>query len=198
MPAVPESSQPAALENVVRGAIFALLAVPVGVILWVVIWSLGVVSAIVAFVVAAGAAWLYRRGSGGRVSLSGALVISGVVLGTLLASFYFGIVSDWIRAVVEQTGLSPIQALAAPAFWPSFNSVFGELLKADLPSLGIALLFGVLGAFSVLRRAFASARAQSAPVPLEPLFPRPAQKSADEQEQPTADQQEQPTTDPKG
>jgi hypothetical protein len=167
------------LENVVRGTIFALLAVPVGVILWVVIWSLGVVSAIVAFVVAAGAAWLYSKGSGGRVSVTGALVISGVVLVTLIVSFYFGLVSDWIRAVAEQTGLNPIQALAAPAFWPSFNSVFGQLLKADLPSLGLALLFGVFGAFSVLRRAFASARAQSTPIPLKPLFLHPEEPKAD-------------------
>ncbi|TXN30331.1 hypothetical protein [Lacisediminihabitans profunda] len=178
-PALPESTQPAVLENVVRGTIFALLAVPVGVILWVVIWNLGVVSAIVAFVVAAAAAWLYRKGSGGRVSFTGALVISGVVLATLLLSFYFGLVSDWVRAVVEQTRLNPIQALTDPGFWPSFNSVFGELLKSELPSLGLALLFGLLGAFTVLRRAFASARAQSTPVPLEPLFPRPEPPRAD-------------------
>lgn len=155
-----------------------MLAVPAGVILWVVIWSLGVVSAIVAFVVAAGAAWLYRKGSGGRVSFAGALVISGVVLVTLLVSFYFGLVADWTRAVVEQTGLNPIQALSAPAFWPSFNSVFGQLLKADLPSLGLALLFGVFGAFSVLRRTFSAAHAQSTPITHEPLFPRPEEPKA--------------------
>ncbi len=145
-------------ENLVRGTLFALIAVPVGVALWVLIWSFGFVSSLVAFAIAAAAAWLYRKGSGGRVSTRGALLISGVVLVALLLSFYFGLVTDYVRALADQTGLTWIQAFTHPLFWSAFNGDFGSLLNANLANLGIALAFGVLGAFSVLRRAFVAAK----------------------------------------
>ncbi|MCU1523963.1 MAG: hypothetical protein JWO18_857 [Microbacteriaceae bacterium] len=163
-------------ENLVRGTLFALVAVPVGVVLWVVIWSFGFVSAIVAFAIAASAAWLYRRGSGGRVSTRGALLISGVVLFTLLLSFYIGLVTDYVRAVAEQTGLTWSEAFTHPLFWTAFNEDFGALLNDNLLNLGLALLFGVFGAFSVLRRAFVGAKslpAGTAPATQDPFFPAP-------------------------
>ena len=163
-------------ENIVKGLLFALIAVPLGVVLWVVIWSFGFVSAIVAFAVAAAAAWLYRKGSGGRVSTKGAFLISGVVLVTLLLSFYAGLVTDFMRAAAEELGLSWIQALQHPFFWPIFNENFGAILNENLPNLIFALLFGVLGAFSVLRRAFTDTKREAKGISLvanDPVVPAP-------------------------
>lgn len=153
----PSESAPGALpENVVRGGLFAAVAVPVGIVLWVIIWSIGFVSSLVAFAVAAFAAWLYRKGSGGLVSKVGALVIAGIVLGTILLSFYFGLVFDYAKYAGEQLNLNPFAAVLDPLFWPNFNADFGMLLNGNLLNLALALAFGTLGAFSVIRRAYRS------------------------------------------
>jgi hypothetical protein len=172
-------------ENVIRGTLFTLVAVPAGIVLWVVIWSFGFVSALVAFAIAVAATWLYRKGSGGRVSKKGAMLISGVVLVTLLLSFYFGLVTDYVRAVSDQTALTWIQVFTHPLFWSSFNEEFGPMLNDNIPNLLMALAFGVLGAFTTLRRVFASAktpesraalppRSWFAAPPAPPIAPQPA------------------------
>ena len=51
-------------ENVGRGVLFSLLAIPVGVAAAVLIWQLGFIASITSFAIAAGAAWLYTRGAG--------------------------------------------------------------------------------------------------------------------------------------
>ncbi|MET4780401.1 hypothetical protein [Glaciihabitans sp. UYNi722] len=160
-------------ENLVRGTLFALLAVPIGVVLWVVIWSFGFVSAIAAFAVAAAAAWLYRKGSGGRVSTKGAVLISGVVLVTLLLSFYCGLVTDYVRAIADAADLTWIQAFTHPLFWTAFGEDFGALLTSNAVVLILSLALGVLGAFSVLRVAFATSKqpAGIAPMIQDPPFP---------------------------
>ncbi|MHC5797762.1 hypothetical protein ACVXZ4_16555 [Lacisediminihabitans sp. FW035] len=169
-PQSPEGAPTPLPENVVRGGIFALVAVPVGIVLWVVIWSIGIVSAIVAFAVAAFAAWLYRKGSGGLVSKVGALVIAAIVLGTILLSFYFGLVSDYAKFAGEQLGLNPFAAVLDPLFWPNFNADFGLLLNGNLLNLVFALALGTLGAFSVIRKAY---RSGSAPAPAAVAPPVP-------------------------
>ena len=58
-------------ERVLRGILFSLLIIPAGVLAWAIIWQLGFMSAIVAFGVAVGGAWLYRFGSGGRMGVVG-------------------------------------------------------------------------------------------------------------------------------
>jgi len=151
----PSESAPLPLpENVVRGGLFAAIAVSVGIVLWVIIWSIGIVSALVAFAVAAFAAWLYRKGSGGLISKVGALVIAGIVLGTILLSFYFGLVSDYAKYAGEQLGLTPFAAVLDPLFWPNFNADFGTLLNGNLLNLVFALALGTLGAFSAIRKAY--------------------------------------------
>jgi hypothetical protein len=151
-------------ENIVRGTLFALIVIPVGVALWAIIWSFGIVAAIVAFVVAYGAVWLYRKGSGGDITRAGAFISTAIVIVTLLLAFWVGLVVDYVRAVVDQVGISPMEALQSPAFWPAFNSDFAELVKINLPSFGFAILFGALGSFRVLRSAFRqAAQTQTSP-----------------------------------
>lgn len=158
-----ESHSPAT-ERVLRGTLLALLVVPVGVALWVVIWNLGYVSAIVAFLIALGAAFLYKLGAGGTISKRGALIVTGIVVIAVLLSFYAGMVSDYANFIAVEAGIGPFEALSLPMFWSAFNADLPLVIEAYLPDFGLALLFGALGAFSVLRSAFKSA-SEPAPQP---------------------------------
>ncbi|HLU28530.1 MAG TPA: hypothetical protein VKZ65_08835, partial [Glycomyces sp.] len=67
MTIMPERAEPQPV-NEVRGVLFALAIIPVGIILWGIVWSLGFISAIVGFAVAIGAMFLYKLGTGGRIT----------------------------------------------------------------------------------------------------------------------------------
>lgn len=154
------------LVNVARGTLFALLAVPVGVIVWVVLWNFGFIASIVAFAVAYLAMFLYRFGSGGFVGTAGAIRITIVTVGTLLLAFFGGIVSDVLGLWSDVTGESPVSGIVSPDFWAGFQAIMAEdgVASGYLPDFGLALLFGALGCFSVIRSAFRSGKA----VPVDP------------------------------
>jgi hypothetical protein len=143
-------------ENVARGALFSVIAIPVGVVLWTLIWSIGFVASIVAFAVAFAAVWLYTRGSGGLISRAGAWIVTGVVIVTLLLSFWVGMVVDYAH------GLGHLDYISQPGFFESFGQDFAGNFQQNLPSFGLALLFGALGSYQVIRRAFRTANATSA------------------------------------
>jgi hypothetical protein len=148
-------------ENVLRGTLFSLIAIPVGVVLWVAIWRFGFVASIVAFVIAFGAAWLYRAGSGGVISRIGALVIALVVTAGVLLSFWAGLVSDYAVYAADQLGTDPFTAMSNDVFWPAFAQDFPAIFGANGSSFAIAIVFGALGAFRIIARAFAEGRARS-------------------------------------
>jgi hypothetical protein len=151
-------------ENVARGTVFSLVVIPLGVIAWVVLWNFGFIASLVAFGVAFGAMTLYRIGSGGFLGFNGAVRGTIITVVTLLLAFFGGVVSDMITAWTDGTGGSAIESLVTPEFWTTFQMVLAEpgLVSSYLPDFGLALLFGALGCFSVLRSAF---RGGSAPAP---------------------------------
>ncbi|MET3810536.1 hypothetical protein [Arthrobacter sp. UYEF3] len=115
-------------ENTMRGTLFAVAVIPVGVGLWMILWKLGWMTSIVAFLTAAGAARLYLAGSmasgsmaSGSMSRRGARVVVAVTAATVLLSFLGGI---WLHLTTDFTG-----------------------------ALLMALLFGALGCFVSLRPA---------------------------------------------
>jgi hypothetical protein len=158
-PATPEAPR----EDVVRGALFALLAIPVGVIVWLLIWSIGFIASLVAFGVAVAALWLYRVGTRGAVSLVGALVVTAITAVTLLLAFFAGIVLDGVRSVSDATGLGWVEVVTAPEFWELFWGVLPDALPDYSLDFLIALGFGALGCFTVLRSAFAQAKQGTEP-----------------------------------
>ena len=151
-------------ENLVRGLLLSLIALPAGVLVFTLIWNLGFISAIVGFGVAFAAFFLYRHGSGGRVSLRGALVVTLVTVGTLIAAFIFANISDIATVYSQESGLSWFEVLASPGFLSlALEIIFSpEGLAAIGGDAAITLLFGVLGCFTVLRGAFKEARAAAA------------------------------------
>lgn len=161
-------------ENVQRGVVFALIALPAGVVAWDILWSFGFVASIVAFGVAYLAVRLYRFGSGGRVSRTGAIAVAVVTIGTLIIAFISGFAVEVIGLYSQQFGTSIPETLVAPRFW---SIVFSAMASPQaLPSLLLAALFGALGCFGTLRSAFLQTRAQptlaAAPI-ADPSVPAP-------------------------
>jgi hypothetical protein len=113
--------------------------------------SVGFISALVGFGVAFGAYFLYRLGSGGRVSMPGAIVVTVVTVVTLVLAFLIAIAAD----VAHITHVSIPEAL----FGPHLASAIGANALNALITVG----FGVLGCFTVLRNAFREARAATTP-----------------------------------
>jgi hypothetical protein len=147
-------------ENVIGGAILALLAIPVGVIALTLLWSIGFIASIVGFLVAFSAFWLYRRGSGGAISRVGAWTITAIVIFTLA----FGL---WVAMVVDYAhGIGELGNIGSPDFWPQFNHDFPDNVNTNVLSIVLVFAFGALGSFRILGRAFATARQTANPANL--------------------------------
>jgi asparagine N-glycosylation enzyme membrane subunit Stt3 len=147
----------AAVENVRRGTLFALIAIPVGVAAWMVIWGLGFIAALVAALVAFLAVRLYVAGAKG-FSRVGAVVVLLVTVVTLLLAFFGGVVLDAAVGLGEATGLGTWGAFTHAEFWPTFWEIAPEAAPDYTRDLLLALGFGALGSFVTLRAAFAAAR----------------------------------------
>jgi hypothetical protein len=160
-------------ENLQRGVIFSLIALPVGVVAWDILWGVGFVASIVAFGVAYLASRLYRFGCGGRVSRNGAIAIAVVTIGTLIIAFISGFAVDIVGDYSRVTGASIPESLVSGRFW---SIVFASMATGQaLVQLLLAALFGALGCFSILRMAFRQSRPQTmaspAPTIIDPSSP---------------------------
>jgi len=148
----------AAREDVFRGAVFALAAVPVGVAAWLLLWSMGWMASIVAFVAAAGAARLYVLGTGGIISRRGVWVVTAVTLGTVAISFWGGMLVDIAKYL---GGGSPLLMLGDARTWDLllYNLATNrDLVDGYAGDFMIALVFSAMGCFFTLRRLFALTR----------------------------------------
>jgi hypothetical protein len=153
------TSQPTARsENVLGGFLLALLAIPVGVVVLALLSSIGFIASIVGFLVAFSAVWLYRRGSGGFISRTGAWIITAIVLVTLLLGIWVDLVITFAH------GLGHLNNIGLDGFWPQFNDDLPANLSNNVLFIVLILAFGALGAFRTIGRAFAVARATSRPV----------------------------------
>jgi len=146
-------------ENVPRGTLLALLIIPAGIIVWVILWQFGLIASLVAFGIAIGALWLYRFGSGGRVSRGGAVRVTIITIAALLLAFLAGLVADVLPMYANQRNLDFVSALTSNDFWQFFGNAVGNNFGDVAVQLVIALIFGALGCFSVLRTAFVQTRA---------------------------------------
>lgn len=169
----------APVEDVNRGTVVALLTVPAGVIVWVLIWSVGFILSAVTYGVALLAMFLYTRGSGGAIGRVGAVRVTIITLATVVLSIFAGIVSDVALAISRVANISPIEALNVP----QFNSVLtnyltdGEAVGSWLPSVLIGIAFAILGCYGILRNAFrATATPKAMPWPAQPEVPEAEQK----------------------
>lgn len=139
-------------EDVFRGAVFASAVIPLGIILWLVIWNLGFFSAIVGWAVAAGAIALYRLGAG-FATRKGAWVVVVVTVITMVLAFLGGM---WLD-LVQVLGVQPMTAVTEPETWQLFFEVLTyspEIWRDYMPDIIMAVLLTLLGCFFVLRKLF--------------------------------------------
>jgi hypothetical protein len=122
--------------------------------------SINFVASIAGYLVAFAAVWLYKRGSGGVISRVGAWTITGVVLLTLLIGIWVSLVTTFAG------GLGHLGNIGRAEFWPEFNATLPDNLKSNWLFVVLILVFGVLGSFRILGRAFATARQTQNPVNL--------------------------------
>ncbi|MFE4227959.1 hypothetical protein ACFRJ8_08755 [Arthrobacter sp. NPDC056886] len=132
--------------------------IPIAVIAWLILWDLGWIASIVAYMAAAGAARLYVLGTGGTISTKGAWVVVGVTVVTLLLSFWGSLLIDAARYL---GGAPPLTMLADPQTWELLLYNLGtnrELVDSYAGDFLLALLLSALGCFFTLRRLVVQSR----------------------------------------
>jgi hypothetical protein len=156
-------------ENIGKGLLLASLAIPIGIALWVIIWRAGYMASLVSFIIAFLAVWLYKKGAGAGPSKKSAPLIVGLVVAGVLLAFVGGMVSDAADFIVQQNSdTDALSLLLSPDFWAFFSeNIFanGELWASYTTDILIAVGFGALGSFFVLKEALFGA-------------PKPAAKKA--------------------
>lgn len=123
-----------------------------------VLWDLGWMASIVAYLASAGAARLYALGTGGMISRRGVWVVVGVTVLTLLLSFLGSMLLDMAKFI---GGGSPVAMLAEAQTWDllGFNLTTNrDLVDGYAGDFMLALLLSALGCFFTLRQLFAQAR----------------------------------------
>lgn len=181
-PAAPSPFSPTD-ENVRRGALAALLTIPAGVLVWLVLWGFGFIASLVGALVAVAAVRLYLWGAG-RLSRVGAAVVLAVTVVTLLLAFFSGIVLDAAKGIGDVTDLGAWGAFTSPHFWPTFWDLLPDALPDYYGDFAWALGFGALGSFSTLRGAFAPTGAAVPGVPVAPVVPAAPAEARPAPEQP--------------
>lgn len=154
-------------ENILRGFLFSLLALPAGVIVFTLIFSAGFIASIVGFGVAIAAYFLYKLGSGGRVSVRGALVVAAVTVGTLIIAFFVGEISSVAVALAQLQGRNWVEVISTPGFPAIAMGILTDPANMGnfLKDFALTMVFGIVGCFALLRGAFKEAKAGDAPVP---------------------------------
>ena len=149
---VPPAFRDRPIENVPAGSLLSLVAIPLGVILLVLLQSVGIVASLVGFVVAFVGLWLYRKGSGGVISRTGAWVVTAVVI----VSLVLGLLASFFVMVIG--GLGHLDRINDPAYTKFFGDNLGVILQQESLTVVLVLAFGALGSFRLLGRAFRTTR----------------------------------------
>jgi hypothetical protein len=137
-------------ENVGRGLLFAVGALPVAMVLSALVWKLGFVASIVSFALAAGVVWLYVRGAGTTPRKGLVPVVLLIIVGVALA-FLGNMAVDasdyWSANGGPGSGVSRTSFIFDNIFRPEVISSYGK-------ELAFYVGFAALGTFSTIRRLF--------------------------------------------
>jgi hypothetical protein len=148
-----------------KGLLLAILAIPVGIVLWVILWNFGFIASLVSFAIAWLAVYLYKLGSKHDVSRRAAPYLLTIILVGVVLAFLSGIALDALKAYIQDTDLSELDALFSADYWSFFfENIFtnGELWSTYAVNLVISLVFGILGCFSIIKSLFSSAKSDVA------------------------------------
>ena len=141
------ANEPAAHENVQRGALFTLGAIPIGIAAFALVAGLfGFITGIIAIVIPYVASWLYTKGAGAPLTRKGWLPWIAITAVAVVVGTFSGIVAGAYNAYqsVGGSGLTP-------AFWTSVGNQFTRNGVDTLFALVIGIGLGLVGIVSVLR-----------------------------------------------
>lgn len=144
------------VERVGRGLVFALVAIPVAAGVAALIWRLGFIASISSFVLAAAAALLYAKGSGGVVRKGLPIVIAIIVVGTVVS--WFAVIATDLAMYYPELDAAQLEAYPTRGSFIADNLFYGPVVSTYLKDLGLFALFAALGTFGVLRRLWQAAR----------------------------------------
>lgn len=127
----------------VRGILLALLSIPVGIIIWVIIWRLGYVAALASLAMAVLAFWLYEKGARQKPDIIAIIWLLVIIIAGAVLAFLCGILSDGIIAMMEEVGVSFGEALRL-----SLEVLFRDssVISAYSSDAIMAFVFTALGA----------------------------------------------------
>ncbi|MGX5682143.1 hypothetical protein [Schumannella luteola] len=138
---------PAAPENVGRGALVALAAVPAAIVLYAIVGGVfGGFFGLAALVVPPVAVWLYEKGAGAPLSRRGWLPIIGITVVALVLGILAGFVGVAYASYTAVGG----KELFGSAFWTTVRLQMSSP-DALLPIL-LGLGFGAVALIGLLRR----------------------------------------------
>jgi hypothetical protein len=141
------AQQPA--ENVARGTLVALLAIPAAIVAFALVGALfGGVSGIAAIVVPYIAAFLYRFGAGTTLSRAGWIPYIGVTAAAIVIGTVGGIASGTWSTFSSVGGKGGI---LGSAFWRTVGNQFTIYLGDNAVPILIGLVLGAIGIVSVIR-----------------------------------------------
>ena len=153
---VPQHLAQGTVEIVPRGVLWALAAIPLGMLVAVVLWKLGFIASISSFLIAGVAVFLYTKGAG-TVPKRGIAALVGVIVVGVVLSFLAIVAAD----LVEYYNTPDGQALGYPSAlqFVTSNLFNVELIKSYGSDLVMFVVFAALGVFGTMRRLLAARRA---------------------------------------
>lgn len=155
---VTESKTTPVIEgNVKFGLLLSLIVIPVGIALWVVIWSFGFMASFVSFAIAWLAIYLYTLGAKREVARRVAPYVLGVIITGIILAFLGGMASDAVGFYVEGTDTTQWNAILSTDYWMFFVDNLlhnGELWSSYFIDLMVAIGFGLLGCYSTVKDLF--------------------------------------------
>jgi hypothetical protein len=157
-------------ENVQRGIAVALVVLPLGIIAWDLLWSFGIVASIVAFGVAWAALRLYRLGSNGPFSRTGAVAVLVITVVTLVLAYISGFAVALMPSYSQVTGGTVADALVDGRFWEQVFAAIAD--PSRTVQLVLAIVFGAIGCARILLAAFRRTRTRPEPTPTAGPAPR--------------------------
>ncbi len=145
-----------------RGVAYALLAIPLAVVSWMLLWQLGIMSSFVVFGATIVAVLLYRYGSRGELTASGVVAIALIVVAAVAVSLVFSFLADaaalFPLSEVEGSVYARVfDAVGNPEFGPWFTESWwpsSTVWEAWIPNLILAVLYLLIGLVPTLTLAW--------------------------------------------
>ncbi len=148
----PKSYTPAKRRHA-RGITLAWLSIPVGVVVWDLLWNYGFMASIVSYGIAYVAIKLYQMGAGAPPDRSAAKTLLAIIAIGVVLSFMSGMAMDAHLSYAEDTPATALQAYTSSDFWSFFlgNLAYADIWGSYFVDILIAVAFAFLGCFGIVR-----------------------------------------------